>query len=52
MSGASEEAPPLDLHAQAAALDQGDALSHLRDEFLIPSIADINRKTLAKPESL
>lgn len=52
MSGASEQATPLDLHAQAEALDQGDALRHLRDQFLIPSIADINRKTLAKPKSL
>ncbi|KAK6074404.1 kynureninase [Seiridium cupressi] len=41
-----EQAPPLDLLAQAQALDQGDGLKHLRNEFVIPSLADIKRKTI------
>ncbi|KAI0424270.1 kynureninase 1 [Xylaria sp. FL1042] len=34
------------LRAQAEALDGEDGLRHLRDEFHIPTIADIKRKTL------
>lgn len=47
MSGAGQP-QPLDLEAQAAALDQADDLRHLRDEFVIPTRADIQRQTLAK----
>ncbi|KAH6661232.1 kynureninase 1 [Truncatella angustata] len=48
MSAVQDQAPPLDLHAQAHALDQDDGLKHLRDEFVIPSIADIKSKTIQK----
>lgn len=47
MSGAGQ-LQPLDLEAQAAVLDQADDLRHLRDEFVIPTRADIQRQTLAK----
>ena len=47
MSGAGQS-QPLDLEAQAAALDQADDLRHLRDEFVIPTRADIQRQTLAQ----
>ncbi|KAI0177225.1 kynureninase 1 [Pestalotiopsis sp. NC0098] len=39
-------ASPLDLHAQAEALDQDDGLKHLRDEFVIPTLGDIKRTTI------
>jgi kynureninase len=42
------QSQPLDLEAQAAALDQADDLRHLRDEFVIPTRADIQRQTLAQ----
>ncbi|KAK8856575.1 kynureninase 1 [Apiospora arundinis] len=38
---------PLDLSAQAEVLDKDDHLHSLRDEFVIPSKADIKRQTLA-----
>ncbi|KAI1282307.1 kynureninase 1 [Xylaria sp. FL0933] len=34
------------LRAEAEALDKEDGLRHLRDEFHIPTIADVKRKTL------
>ncbi len=34
------------LRAKAAALDREDSLRHLRDEFHIPTTADVKRKTL------
>jgi hypothetical protein len=39
---------PLNLLAQANALDAEDGLRHLREEFLIPTKADLARKTLAR----
>ena len=35
--------------AFAEDLDQNDPLRHLRKEFVIPSKADLKRKTLSKP---
>ncbi|KAJ8127940.1 hypothetical protein O1611_g5694 [Lasiodiplodia mahajangana] len=36
-----------DLRAQAETLDGEDSLRHLRDEFIIPTKAEVKRKTLA-----
>ncbi|KAI1862707.1 uncharacterized protein JN550_010044 [Neoarthrinium moseri] len=51
MSGPLENGKLLDLDAQAAALDQDDGLKQLRDEFVIPSIADIKRQTIQKDDT-
>lgn len=48
MSTTQEHTPPLDLQAQAEALDRDDGLKHLRNEFVIPSLADIKRNTIQK----
>ncbi|KAK8101339.1 Kynureninase 2 [Apiospora kogelbergensis] len=42
---------PLDLSAQAEVLDKDDKLHSLRDEFVIPTKADIKRRTLATQDS-
>lgn len=52
MSGFGSQTQSLDLLAQADVLDQDDNLKHLRDEFLIPTRADVKRKTLAREDSL
>lgn len=36
----------------AESLDATDSLRHFRDEFIIPSKADLKRKTLAVDESM
>jgi hypothetical protein len=36
----------------AASLDAQDPLRHFRDEFIIPSKADLKRKTLAADDSM
>ena len=33
----------------AKTLDQNDSLKHFREEFIIPTKADLKRKTLVKP---
>ena len=38
---------PLDLSAQAEVLDKDDQLNSMRNEFVIPTKADIKRQTLA-----
>lgn len=38
-----------DLWAEAELLDAQDPIGHVRDEFQIPTRADISRKTLEKP---
>ncbi|KAI1078477.1 kynureninase [Whalleya microplaca] len=50
MGTSSDRSRFLDLRAQAEVLDGEDGLRHLRDEFRIPTTADIKRKTLKQED--
>ncbi|KAI5928810.1 kynureninase [Camillea tinctor] len=50
MSASPDQSRYAGLRAQAEVLDGEDSLRHLRNEFLIPSHADIQRKTLGQED--
>lgn len=49
MSSSGDQSSYAGLRSQAQVLDGQDRLGALREEFRIPTKADIRRKTLARP---